>query len=58
MNKKKDYKIVEVQNGYTTKYVVKKRTLWLFWKIVKNNAGFDIVYDTRRAAQSYINFLK
>jgi hypothetical protein len=55
---KKDYKIVEVQDGYQTKYAVKKRFLWFFWKTVKNNAGFDIEYTSRRAAQSYINFLK
>jgi hypothetical protein len=55
---KKDYKIVEVVDGYQTKYVVKKRFLWFFWKTVKNNAGFDIEYTSRRAAQSYINFLK
>jgi hypothetical protein len=55
---KKDYRIVEVQDGYQTKYAVKKRFLWFFWKTVKNNAGFDIEYTSRRAAQSYINFLK
>jgi hypothetical protein len=55
---KKDYRVVEVQDGYTTKYTVKKRTFWLFWKTIKNNAGFDMQYDTKRAAQSYINFLK
>jgi hypothetical protein len=55
---KKDYKVVEVQEGYTTKYAVKKRIFWLFWKTIKNNAGFDMQYDTKRAAQSYINFLK
>jgi hypothetical protein len=58
MNKKKDYKIEEVQYGYTTKYVVKKRTFWFFWKTIKNNAGFDMQYDTKRGAQAYINFLK
>jgi len=55
---KKDYKVVEVQDGYVTKYAVKKRIFWLFWKTIKNNAGFDMQYDTKRAAQSYINFLK
>jgi hypothetical protein len=55
---KKNYKIVEVQDGYQTKYAVKKRFLWFFWKTVKNNAGFDIEYTSKRAAQSYINFLK
>ena len=58
MNKKKDYKIVEVTHGFHTKYTVKKRVFWIFWKTVKNNAGFDVAYDTKRAAQSYINFLK
>ena len=55
---KKNYKIVEVQDGYQTKYAVKKRFLWFIWKTVKNNAGFDIEYTSKRAAQSYINFLK
>jgi hypothetical protein len=55
---KKDYRIVEVQDGYETKYAVKKRFLWFFWKSIKNHAGFKIVYDSKRAAQSYINFLK
>jgi hypothetical protein len=58
MNKKKDYKIVEEQHGYQTKYVVKKRVLWFFWTTIKNNAGFKMAYDTKRAAQAYINFLK
>ena len=55
---KKDYKIVEEQHGFETKYVVKKKVFWFFWKTVKNNAGFDMQYDSRRAAQAYINFLK
>ena len=55
---KKDYKIVEVQDGYETKYAVKKRFLWFFWKTVKNRAGFDMEYTSRKAAQAYINFLK
>jgi hypothetical protein len=58
MNKKKDYKIEEVQYGYTTKYVVKKRTLWFFWKTLKNNAGYDVESSSKRKAQAYINFLK
>ena len=56
MNKKKDYKIVEVQYDFSTKYVVKKKFLWFFWKTVKNNAGFDMEYTTKRGAQAYINF--
>jgi len=55
---KKDYKIVEEQLGFETKYVVKKRVFWFFWKTVKNNAGFDMQYSSRRAAQAYINFLR
>mgnify|MGYP001427150433 FL=1 len=55
---KKNYKIVEVQDGYQTKYAVKKRFLWFFWKTVKNHAGFDMEYTSRKAAQAYINFLK
>ena len=55
---KKDYKVVEVQYGYTTKYTVQKKFLWFFWKTIKNNAGYDMEYDTKRGAQAYINFLK
>lgn len=58
MNKKKDYKVVDVQYGYETRYVVKKRILWFFWKTIKNNAGYDMEYTTKRGAQAYINFLK
>ena len=55
---KKDYKIVEEQHGFEIKYVVKKKVFWIFWKTVKNNAGFDMQYNSKRAAQAYINFLK
>lgn len=55
---KNDYKVVEVQPGNATKYVVKKRFLWFFWKTIKNNAGYATEYTTKRGAQAYINFLK
>ena len=55
---KKDYKVVEVTDDHTTYYVVRKKFLWFFWKTVKNNAGFYMVYHTRKGAQAYINFLK
>jgi|LauGreDrversion4_2_1035121.scaffolds.fasta_scaffold2381635_1 hypothetical protein len=55
---KNDYKIVEVKDGYETKYAVKKRFLGFFWKTIKNHAGFKIIYNSRKAAQAYINFLK
>lgn len=58
MDKKNNYKVVEVDYGFYSKYVVKKRVFYFFWKTVKNNAGFDAVYDTKRGAQAYINFLK
>lgn len=58
MNKKKDYKIVEVKHGYVKQYIVKKRMLWLFWKTVKNSSGFNMVHTSKKAAQAYINFLK
>lgn len=58
MNKKKDYKVEAVEYGFTNKYVVKKRVLWFFWKTIKNNAGYDMEYTTKRGAQAYINFLK
>ena len=55
---KKDYKVVEVTHGFTTRYVVKKRVLWFFWKSIKNHSGYDMEYNTKRAAQAYINFLR
>lgn len=55
---KKDYKVVKVTEGYIAHYVVKKRFLWFFWRTVKNRAGFDMEYTSRKAAQAYINFLK
>ena len=55
---KKDYKIVEEQHGYETRYVVKKRILCFFWRTAKTKSGEPAVYITRRAAQAYINFLK
>lgn len=58
MDKKKDYKVVEVQKGNATKFVIKKRILRFFWKTIKNNAGFDMEYTTKRGAQAYINFMK
>ena len=58
MNKKKDYKVEAVEYGFTNKYIVKKRVLWFFWKTIKNNAGYDMEYTTKRGAQAYINFLK
>lgn len=58
MNKKKNYKVEAVEYGFTNKYIVKKRVLWFFWKTIKNNAGYDMEYTTKRGAQAYINFLK
>lgn len=55
---KKDYKVVQVTDGYMSHYVVKKRFLWFFWRTIKNRAGFDMEYTSRKAAQAYINFLK
>lgn len=55
---KNNYKVVEVDYGFYSKYVVKKRVLYFFWKTIKNHVGLDVEYDTKRAAQAYINFLK
>jgi len=55
---KKNYKVVEVQYGYTTRYVVKKKFLWFFWKNVKDHTGYDVESSSKRKAQAYINFLK
>jgi hypothetical protein len=56
--RKKDYKVVEVQYGYVTRYVVKKKFLWFFWKNVKDHTGCDVESSSKRKAQAYINFLK
>jgi hypothetical protein len=56
--RKKDYKVVEINYGFTTRYIVQKKFLWFFWKTIKNNAGYDMEYTTKRGAQAYINFLK
>lgn len=55
---KKDYKVTELVHGFSRVYCVKKRVLWFFWKTVKNNAGYNAEYTTKRGAQAYINFLK
>jgi hypothetical protein len=55
---KKNYRVAEVQHGYITTYSVQKKFLWFFWKTIKNHAGHDMEYHTRRGAQAYINFLK
>jgi hypothetical protein len=55
---KKNYKIVEVKYKYATKYVVKKKVFWFFWKSIRNASGYVREYDLKRAAQAYINFLK
>jgi hypothetical protein len=55
---KKNYRVTEVQYGYSTKYIVQKRFLWFFWKTIKNRAGFDMEYTSRKGAQAYINFMK
>jgi len=56
--RKKDYKVVEIDYGFITRYIVQKKFLWFFWKTIKNNAGYDMEYTTKRGAQAYINFLK
>jgi hypothetical protein len=56
--RKKDYKVVEIDYGFATRYIVQKKFLWFFWKTIKNNAGYDMEYTTKRGAQAYINFLK
>jgi len=45
-------KIYEISNGY---YVLIKNNWWSRWKYVKRADGIIAKYDTRRAAQAYIN---
>ncbi len=56
--KKENYKIEEVQVNELTKYVVRKKAFWIFWNDVKDAQGDVIIYETKRKAQAYINFLK
>lgn len=56
-NAKENHKVVEIQVEETTKYIVQKKGL-LFWRDVKDETGQVIVYDSKRKAQAYINFLK
>lgn len=56
--KKENYKVEEIQLDGLTKYVVKKKSFWIFWNDVKDDYDQVIVYDSKRKAQAYINFLK
>jgi hypothetical protein len=56
--KKENYKVVEIQIDELTKYIVRKKAFLFFWSDVKDHTNEVIVYDTKRKAQAYINFLK
>jgi hypothetical protein len=56
--KKENYKVVEIQIDELTKYIVRKKAFLFFWSDVKDQTNEVIVYDTKRKAQAYINFLK
>lgn len=56
--KKENYKVEEIQLDGLTKYVVKNKSFWIFWNDVKDAYNQVIVYDSKRKAQAYINFLK
>jgi hypothetical protein len=56
--KKENYKVVEIQINELTKYIVRKKAFLFFWSDVKDDTNEVIVYDTKRKAQAYINFLK
>jgi hypothetical protein len=56
--KKENYKVVEIQIDELTKYIVRKKAFLFFWSDVKDDTNEVIVYDTKRKAQAYINFLK
>jgi hypothetical protein len=56
--KKENYKVVEIQIDELTKYIVRKKAFLFFWSDVKDDTNEVIVYDSKRKAQAYINFLK
>jgi hypothetical protein len=56
--KKENYKVVEIQIDELTKYIVRKKAFLFFWSDVKDDTNQVILYDTKRKAQAYINFLK
>jgi len=56
--KKENYKVVEIQIDELTRYIVRKKAFLFFWSDVKDDTNEVIVYDTKRKAQAYINFLK
>jgi hypothetical protein len=56
--KKENYKVEEIQNDGLIKYIVRKKAFLFFWSDVKDHTGNVIVYDSKRKAQAYINFLK
>jgi hypothetical protein len=56
--KKENYKVEEIQNDGLIKYIVRKKAFLFFWSDVKDDTGNVIVYDSKRKAQAYINFLK
>ena len=56
--KKENYKVEEIQNDGLTKYIVRKKAFLFFWSDVKDDTNQVIVYDSKRKAQAYINFLK
>jgi hypothetical protein len=56
--KKENYKVEEIQIDGLTKYIVRKKAFLFFWSDVKDDTGNVIVYDSKRKAQAYINFLK
>jgi hypothetical protein len=56
--KKENYKVEEIQNDGLIKYTVRKKAFLFFWSDVKDHTNQVIVYDSKRKAQAYINFLK
>ena len=56
--KKENYKVEEIQIDGLTKYIVRKKAFLFFWSDIKDHTNQVIVYDSKRKAQAYINFLK
>lgn len=53
----KRFRIVKSQYSYGGYFVQIKKSLFSFWKYVKNNDGFIILFSTAMEAEDYIEKL-
>jgi hypothetical protein len=51
------YRIKKIDWYGSQKYVIQKLQL-LTWKALKNKTGIPTIYDTRKGAEVFLNYLK